>query len=176
MKNLYCIIGASGSGKTTIVNHLHNYGFKSISSYTTRPKRHEKETGHEFVNNKQFNKIRKDLCAYTLFNGFEYGATNKQVDINDLYIVDWAGFFDLKNNYKGKKEVISIFIDVPDHMRIFRMKARNDTDNMIYERLNNDKFMFNKVKEKCDYVVENSDLLNAVNDILNIISDEEIDV
>ena len=43
---LFLIVGASGSGKTTIANTLEErYGYKQIQSYTTRPKRYETECG-----------------------------------------------------------------------------------------------------------------------------------
>ena len=39
MKHLYLLIGPSGSGKTTLANRLvRDYGLKTVSSYTTRPR------------------------------------------------------------------------------------------------------------------------------------------
>lgn len=172
MKNLYCIIGKSGSGKTTIVNELKKYGLESVDSYTTRPPRHENEQGHIFVDKSEFDKIRHDLCAYTLFSGYEYGATNAQVNECDLYVIDYDGYLDLKRNYKGNKDVVSIYIYVPSNIREQRMRDRNDSDLIISKRLFNDRFAFARVQEKCDYRVENYDLDIAVKQILNIINPE----
>ena len=62
---MICILGKTCSGKTTIVDELvKNYGFKKITTYTTRPMR-EGEINHKdyhFINNKEFmNKIREDF-------------------------------------------------------------------------------------------------------------------
>ena len=55
---IICIVGRSGSGKTTAAEYLEElYGLKSIQSYTTRPKRKPNETGHTFVTEDEFDKI-----------------------------------------------------------------------------------------------------------------------
>ena len=48
-KGIYLIVGKSGSGKTTLVEALKKYGYNSIESYTTRPKRFDNETCHTFI-------------------------------------------------------------------------------------------------------------------------------
>ena len=53
-KGIYLIVGKSGSGKTTLVEALKKYGYTSIESYTTRPKRFEGETGHTFITEEEF--------------------------------------------------------------------------------------------------------------------------
>ena len=67
MKNIFLIVGASGSGKTTIVEQLEQrYGLTSIQSYTTRAARYVGEKGHIFVSDEEFDKLT-DLIAYTEF-------------------------------------------------------------------------------------------------------------
>ena len=51
------IVGASGTGKTTVANTLSKmFGMKQIQSYTTRPPRYEGEKGHIFVTDEEFNR------------------------------------------------------------------------------------------------------------------------
>ena len=53
LKNLYLICGKSGSGKTWIVDKLHNeYNYKVLKSYTTRPKRHPSDNDHIYFSEK----------------------------------------------------------------------------------------------------------------------------
>lgn len=42
------LIGASGSGKSTIENELNNHGFRKIVSYTTREPRDSEKNGKDY--------------------------------------------------------------------------------------------------------------------------------
>lgn len=142
MKNIYCIVGPSGCGKTTLVEALEKkYGFNVIQSYTTRPPRYEGETGHIFVTPEEF-KLLGEMCAYTKFDGHEYGVTADLIEQNDLYVIDPAGVEFLRNTYKGTKGVKVIGITAPTDVLIERMQQRGDSDEKIVKRLANDAEMF----------------------------------
>ena len=52
---IFCLVGKSGSGKTTIANKLFDrYGYTQIASYTTRPPRSENDTDHTYVSSEEF--------------------------------------------------------------------------------------------------------------------------
>ena len=59
------LVGASGSGKSTVADHLHNEcGYDVLQSYTTRPRRTVDETGHIFVTEEEYEAMKvldKDL-------------------------------------------------------------------------------------------------------------------
>lgn len=145
MKNLYCIVGPSGSGKTTLVEALQKeYGYKVIESYITRPPRHDGETGHIFVSPDEFKEL-KDVYAYNQYDGYEYGVTAKQLEENDLYIVEPSGVEDLLKRYRGHKNIKVIGLNPDIEVLIERMKLRGDSDEKIIERLIEDADTFKKL-------------------------------
>lgn len=133
MKNIYLIVGASGSGKTTITEKLEElYSLKSIQSYTTRPPRYDGETGHTFVSNEEFDELT-DYVAYTEFAGNRYCATSEQVENNDLYVIDPNGVKFFMKSYTGKKTPKIIYINSDLNVRYERMvkRAEENGDDFI---------------------------------------------
>ena len=103
------LVGRSGSGKSTVADILsRQYGRSILPSYTTRPKRFEKEEGHIFVNNMFYEKVSRsrDIVAYTYFDKHHYWATTQQVDENDIYIIDPDGVAFFRSHYFGPKQVV----------------------------------------------------------------------
>ena len=134
-KPLYIFVGKSASGKTTVANILEKaHGFVQLQSYTTRPKRHTNETGHTFISDKEFDKLL-NIVAYTEYNGHRYGATKKQVDEVDIYVLDVPGVETILKQYKTERPIVIFYFDTTVHTRINRMIARGDHDNAIISRL-----------------------------------------
>lgn len=176
MKNIFLIVGCSGSGKTTIVEQLEQrYGLKSIQSYTTRPKRYETETGHIFVTDEEFDKLT-DFVGYTEFGNPKkrYCATSAQVETHDLYVIDPKGVDYFRGCYKGNKGVKVIYIHADTQVRYHRMVNRAQDKTHIQavdaalNRIQNDvvefyDYIHNKADQ--DYTVDNnSDNLDVVVD------------
>lgn len=157
-KYIFLIVGESGSGKTTIVEYLHKkYGYTTIESYTTRPKRHDNETGHIFVSQEEFDKIKLDgMCGYTMFNGYEYCATSHQIDMADLYVIDVSGVEYFKTHYVGNKIPKVVYISATEQLRCSRMLGRGDSNTSAVERLENDHVAFKNVAEIADIVIANN--------------------
>ena len=150
---IFCIVGKSGSGKTTIANKLFDkYGYTQIASYTTRPPRSDNDTDHTYISSKEYDELT-DMVAFTTFDGFRYCVTKEQVDKANLYIVDPFGLEQLKQLYDGKKHIISIYIDVPMDICLDRMRRRNDSEDKVWERLRHDDGAFKGALGKCDYVI-----------------------
>ncbi len=158
-KTLLLLVGESGSGKTTVADTLSDkFGLKVLKSYTTRPKRYENETGHEFVSEEEFKNIRpRDTAAYTKIGEYEYCATNRQIAESDIYVIDLAGIRYLKNNYKGNKKIKVVYIKTKQDLRKQRMEARGDKQSDISFRMRNDSVTFDGAERASDFVVENNE-------------------
>ena len=167
-KGIYLIVGKSGSGKTSIVEALEKeYGFKSVQSYTTRPKRSENETGHIFVTESEMPPKEK-MVAYTKFNGYHYWATSEQVDNADLYVIDPAGIEFFKKNYKGNKKVKIVEIYASPYICQQRMEKRGDSPSQIVERSLNDSVAFKDFEK--DITIINDDFHQAVHQLADYIN------
>ena len=161
------LVGESGSGKTTVANLLEEkYGLKSLSSYTTRPKRTPNETGHIFVTDEEFDQL-KDICAYTEFNGYRYCATSEQVDNSDVYVIDVAGIDYFKEHYKGGKVPLVVYITVDTEVRRDRMLYRGDPPERAEERIQNDLKEFFNVLSRANIMIRNISIRQTVEEIMN---------
>lgn len=181
-KNLYCILGMSGSGKTTVCLELEKKGHKQIASYTTRLPRTPDEVGHTFVSDEDFDNL-KDLVAFADYRGTKYGVTATQIEDNDcdLYVVDCTGLKYLKEKYKGERRIVSIYINVKLPLIFDRLKERykdkefDERTDIIVKRLSDDLYEFRNVKKICDYTVYNNnpEIEWCVDKIEEIIQEEE---
>lgn len=156
---LVLLVGASGSGKTTLAERMELlFGWKSVVSYTTRPKRTPNETGHIFVSDAEFDEImaKNNIVAYTDYNGYRYCATQTQADNAQIYVIDIPGVEYFRKRYTGDKRIYTVFIDLPEGVRRSRMQMRGDTDT-INARLETDREKFSEeqvAKLKPDLVID----------------------
>lgn len=151
-KNLYCIVGESGSGKTTIVDKLEEiFGYKVLKSYTTRPPRNEGDTDHTFVSLEEYGDLQNKVATCE-FNGNFYCATADQVEESALYVIDVVGVKELKEKYKGEKNIVVIYIKTPMEVRLDRMLRRGDGYDKAWERLKHDYKAFQGAEGLADHV------------------------
>ena len=127
VKPLYCFIGPSASGKTTIANMLEEqYDYKQIQSYTTRPPRYAGEVGHIFIDDEEFRNL-----------GYQYGTTFSQLNECDIYVIDTSGLKCLLEKYSNRP-IYVIYFDASVKIRIERMIDRGASDMEIVSRLHTD--------------------------------------
>lgn len=137
-KPLYLYIGRSASGKTTVAELLETTSnYKTLQSYTTRPKRHDNETGHTFVSDEEFDALQ-NIIAYTEYNGHRYCCTAEQIDASDIYVIDVPGVKTLLEKYQTDRPIVVIYFNAGVRTRIDRMLNRHDCDAAIISRLYND--------------------------------------
>lgn len=155
LSNIYLIVGPSGAGKSAITETLcERYGYKTVTSYTTRPKRAEDEVGHIFVTKAEFDALG-EMCAYTKYNSYEYGVPASMVDECDLYVIDPAGVDYMREHYHGKKGIKVIGLRVDELTCRYRMVDRGDEPNKVFDRLFSDRKAFCNFSKKCDIMVNN---------------------
>ena len=96
---VFCIIGRTASGKSTIVNAVaKNLNLSVLKSYTTRARR-KNEIGdncdHTFISSDEVDKYKNDMVAYTERVGYCSFATLHQLMNSNLYIINPSGYSDL---------------------------------------------------------------------------------
>ena len=170
MKNIYILIGASGSGKTAIQNILcSKYNLKPVVSYTTRAPRYEGENNHIFINEEEFYAL-KNKAAQTCYDDNLYCATEEQVNEADLYTLNPDGLTSFRQQYHGDKKHKVIYIDSPFVTRMERMENRGDNFDNVLKRIKKDAIEFRGVENIADIIVYNGDD-TKVESVVNLIWD-----
>jgi guanylate kinase len=146
MIEIVCLVGESGSGKTTLAERMAKYGYTQVYSYTTRPKRSEDEKGHIFVTQEEFDQIRDQLVAYTLFNGYEYGATLQQIKDHELYVIDPKGVEMLSKSI-GRENIFVIYLSVNERQRFERLYRTRGGAVQAGIRIQHDREAFKDFKD-----------------------------
>lgn len=170
INNFILLVGGSGSGKTKICDELYKrYGLSSVESYTTREPRFPNEKGHIFIDDYEADNLlnNEEIIGYTDFNNHRYFATSKQVEENDIYVIDKWGVEYFDEHYTGNKNIIVIYVNVDDSTRLGRMASTRGMAEAM-QRIKYDEEAFKNVEHMADYVVENYDLDIAVQEIYKI--------
>jgi guanylate kinase len=162
---LFVICASSGAGKTTIIRELFKK-FPEITfsvSATTRKKRPKETEGkdYHFISLEEFNKRKanNEFIETEEVHGNFYGTLKSEAEpflnSNDIMIldVDVKGALNIKSMYP---EAITVFIDVPFEELVRRLRNRNtETEEEIQKRSSRIK-MEAELKDKFDYIVDNS--------------------
>lgn len=117
MNYIIAIVGASGSGKTTISRAMAQAGIPDIVSYTTRSMRPGETQGieHFFISHQEAIDIiaTKAIAAYTEFGGQMYFTTMDQLSAHPYcsYVIDEPGLQMLQSMLDTDEfEVIPVFV------------------------------------------------------------------
>lgn len=176
---LICLIGKSGSGKSTIAKHYYNEGYNVIQSYTDRVKRHEDEWGHIFISTEDVESYRSNMIAHTFYNNHHYFATRNQYKNKGIsfYVIDPYGVDNLISSVLDA-DLCFIYINADEAIRRERMIYRTLEDSntkdpfksieenkKIEERIKYDKEAFSIVH--CNYVVDNNEKIHKTIDKIN---------
>jgi guanylate kinase len=174
-----CLIGESGSGKSTIANMLGDRGYNVIDSYTTRTPRYEGEGGHIYIKDKHIGELAAqdklgggnfEVMAYTYFDNEHYWVVRGQY-LNkgiSIYVVDVAGYQQLKLK-EHEVKLVAIYLKTDANTRVGRMMNRGDYKDKIAQRIQHDYEIFSVVP--CDYAVDaNGELDEVFSKIMKIVA------
>lgn len=167
---IIALLGASGSGKSTIENILHEiYGYNKVISYTTRQKRTGEVDGKDyyFITNEKFKRfislgIFAEYDEYS--KGRLYGTFKADYKNGDKVVtLTPNGLRQLKKNCKDNI-IFSVLIEANLGTRIKRYIDRCGTDefnfddkNEIAARVERDFGMFLGLENEVDLVVSNNE-------------------
>lgn len=154
-KKVFCLIGPSATGKTTLIRWMEEeLGIPELISHTTRQMRegevdaseNDGEGTYYFCSIEDLGNI--EFVEETMYNGNKYGLSKKEINrklmFNDKVgiIVEEDGYYQIRdfvNDEWGEKvEAIPIFVDAPDDDIVRRLKERDLTEEEIEERLEYD--------------------------------------
>jgi guanylate kinase len=147
---IICIVGASGSGKTTASMMLQQqFGWNAIVSYTTRPMRKGEKNGrdHWFVKQGQM-PPKNRMCAYTQFGGYEYWTEWNQflTLFPSVYVIDEKGLVDLQSKQSSS---------FPFDLVTIKIK-RDNLEGIDEKRKERDNERIHIPDEVYDYVINNN--------------------
>lgn len=152
MKKIFCVMGRSSSGKSTLSKEAaKQLGLTILTSYTTRPPRPAEldgETDHIFITEDEVDKYRDDIMAYTVINGYQYFCTYSQLMECDIYIIDPNGYYELSEKTKELDiELIPIYITVSKTKGIERAKKRKDNIDSYLQRYESENQQFTEFEK-----------------------------
>ncbi len=140
---IYYLFGKSASGKDTIYKYLRdlNPQWKEVTPYTTRPIREGESEGVEyhFIDEKQMDQYRKDgkiieeRTYQTVYGPWTYGTVDDgQIDLSkddDYLMIGVLQSYISTRDYFGKENIVPLYIEVPDEIRLERAKCREMLEN-----------------------------------------------
>ena len=144
------LISPGASGKDYLKNKMIQRGFRYSVSYTTRPPRDGEIEGvdYYFIDKATFLKMVEngEMREYNCFGEMEwyYGTSKKEFEQSNLFIMTPSAIRQLTPEERQKHFVI--FLDIPEEIRLERLKARKDADDPI-RRIITDRELFAGFKD-----------------------------
>ena len=154
---IICLVGKSGTGKTTIAKTLEEeFGLEVIHSYTTRPRRPGENWGHIFSDRGRLFQLKREspefIISEVYYNNEYYWSETWQYKNKgtSVYVIDPRGVEELKKNVKDA-EIIVIYLYCNTRKRLKRIISRGESRRKARERATLDKTFFKEIDQKQNY-------------------------
>lgn len=190
---IICIVGLSGTGKSTVATCLEQrinsavnnpttliHGLSNIAtiikSYTTRAQRDSKDDGHTYVSDEQwkydYEYARNDIVSFTKYGHHYYWAMRHQFSkqLVSIFVVDPKGVQDIKDA-NMKHGVFTTILTLPDSIVQDRLVEEyrktypiNEAYEMAVNRMARNKDSY--ADFKADFTIENEGSFNTAQILL----------
>lgn len=181
MHKVFCILGRTASGKSTIVKIVANeLNLSVLKSYTTRPLRSNEtiETSdHIHINTDEVEQYENDIVSYTDRVNYCSFVTKEQLMKSDIFIINPSSYYELKLKTNDMDiELIPIYITVPYTASKNRAKIRGDYNSWKenYEK-ENDEFLEFENSNLIAYRILNVYTIESATDDLKRIITKELE-
>lgn len=184
MKKIIVLLGASATGKDTVVKHIsEKYSIPIAVSYTTRPMRSNETQGVEyyFISDDEMHEKFKngEVIEHTSYYiqsedvSYTYANVTSEFEKGDyiLTILNPHGLYQFKQSLY-KDNLVSIMLNCDDRVRLIRSLNRDENVNVkeVLDRAIRDELDFIERRPKTDYETDtNKPLKEVFDDIDKII-------
>lgn len=133
MIKVLCIMGKSGSGKSTIANRLVTLApekYSLVKSFTTRKVREsdpEDTKTHIFVSEEDYQKdIDKVVALYESPLGYKSYVTKNLFDVDkvNIFVIDPKAYSELVVDHSDELDIVGVYIAVSEDERMRRLQQR----------------------------------------------------
>lgn len=150
MGKIIFLMGKSTTGKDTIYRRLlenNEYHLKKVVLYTTRPMRHGEVNGvqyffsseegyQKFVSDRKIIEERMYETQYGPWRYFTVDDGQIDLKIGSVLMIGTLESFDSICAYYGKDNVIPVYIEIPDRLRMERaMHRENKQEHPKYDEM-----------------------------------------
>ncbi len=186
MKKIIVLLGASATGKDTVVKHIsEKYSIPIAVSYTTRPMRSNETQGVEyyFISDDEMHEKFKngEVIEHTSYYiqsedvSYTYANVTSEFEKGDyiLTILNPHGLYQFRQSLY-KDDLVSIMLNCDDRVRLIRSLDRDENVNVneVLDRFRRDELDFIERRPKTDYEIDtNKPLEEVFNDIDRIIEE-----
>lgn len=186
MKKIIVLLGASATGKDTVIKHIsEKYSIPIAVSYTTRPMRSNETQGVEyyFISDDEMHEKFKngEVIEHTSYYiqsedvSYTYANVTSEFEKGDyiLTILNPHGLYQFRQSLY-KDDLVSIMLNCDDRVRLIRSLDRDENVNVneVLDRFRRDELDFIERRPKTDYEIDtNKPLEEVFNDIDRIIEE-----
>jgi guanylate kinase len=154
---IFCILGASNSGKTELMREFVKEGCHEIKSTTDRPRRSgESEDTYRFVTPAEFKRKldNADFIEHAKYGGYNYAIEDEEVwhSCTNITIMTPQGLKQIRELYTD--DIFSILLEVPEDERRRRGLSRGDDPETLERRIVEDRDIFGpQLRDKVDLTI-----------------------